>query len=202
MVDKTKENNDIDVEVTSDDLAVEDIELEEIEEKSGDKMKKLRDKLKTCEADKMQAMEDLQRAKAEFLNAKKRLEDEKMQDRLRSKMQHATDLLPLCDSFAMAMSNKDVWEKADENWRKGIEGIHMQLQKLLASYGVSKIEALGSTFDPHRFEALDTEKVSDKKEVDKVQKVLQEGYEMKTGETTEVIRPARVVTGALATNKD
>lgn len=198
MVNKSDENNDIEVEVTKEDQAVEDIELEELEEKSGDKMKQLREKLKQAEADKMQALEDLQRAKAEFLNVRKRLEEEKLQDRLRAKMQHAEELLPLCDSFGMAMSNKEVWEKADESWRKGIEGIHMQLQRLLQSYGVSKIEALGEPFDPHRFEALDTETVDNDKEVDTVRKVLQEGYEIKVGDKTEVIRPARVVTGVLA----
>ena len=195
MVKKPKESNDIDVEITDEQSEIEDLELEEVEEKSGVKMKKLRDKLKTCEADKMQALEDLQRAKAEFLNARKRLEEERVTDRLRTKMGHAEDLLPLCDSFQMAMQDKETWEKADEAWRKGVEGIHMQLQKLLQSYDVTKISALGEHFDPHRFEAIDTVVVKDKAQVDVVQTVVQEGYEMKAGDKTEIIRPARVITG-------
>ena len=202
MVNKSNENDEVDIEITNEDKEIEDIELEEIEEKGADKLKKLRDKLKQCEADKMQVMEDLQRAKAEFLNAKKRIEEEKVRDRLRARIQHAEELLPLCDSFQMAMSNKEVWEKADENWRKGIEGIHTQLQKLLQSYGVSKIEAVGEPFDPHRFEAIDTVPVKDDKQVDIVQSVVQDGYEIKVGDTTEIIRPARVITGTLDIKKD
>ena len=197
MVNEPENNGEMDVEITNEESEIEDLELEEIEEKSGDKQKKLRERLKHCEADKMQAMEDLQRAKAEFLNAKKRLEEEKTQDRMRAKMAHIEELLPLCDSFQMAMSNKEVWEKADKAWRTGIEGIHMQLTKLLQSYNASKIEALGEEFDPHRFEAIDTEEVEDEKQVDVVLKVVQEGYEMKLNDKTEIIRPARVVTGVL-----
>jgi len=198
MVNMNNDNDEeIKLEITNEENEIDDVELEEIEEKGVDKMKKLRDKLKATEADKMQAMEELQRAKAEFLNARKRLEDERVQDRVRSKMQHAEELLPLADSFQMAMGNTEIWEKADESWRKGVEGIHKQLMKLLQSYNVEKIDALGEAFDPNRFEALDTEIVTDKKEVDTVKKVLQEGYEMKNGDITEVIRPARVVTGAL-----
>lgn len=203
MVNKKENNDEVDIEITNENKDdIEDIELEDLETKSGDKMKKLREKLKKCEADKMDVMEELQRAKAEFLNAKRRIEEEKIQDRLRAKIQHAEELLPLCDSFQMAMSQKEVWEKADKAWRTGIEGIHSQLMKLLQTYNVSKIEALGQDFDPHRFEAIDTELVTDEQEVDVVQKIVQDGYEMKNGEQSVVIRPARVVTGALENNKD
>jgi molecular chaperone GrpE len=197
MVNKNNENDDIELEITNNNDDTDDVDLEEIEEAGADKIKKIRTKLQACEADKMQAMEDLQRARAEFLNAKRRLEEERVQDKIKITKQHAEDLLPLCDSFQMAMDNKEVWEKADENWRKGVEGIHRQLLKLLSNYQVSKISALGQDFDPYRFEALDTVQVNEESEVDKVQQVLQEGYEMKVGETIEVIRPARVVTGIL-----
>jgi molecular chaperone GrpE len=201
MVNDNENMTDDEVEITNEDSDIEDIELEDVEGKSSAKLKQLREKLKQCEAGRMEVMEDLQRTKAEFLNARKRLEDEKIQDRVRTKLQHAEELLPLCDSFDMAMSNKEVWEKADESWRKGVEGIQKQLLKLLTNYHVTKIEALGQAFDPHRFEALDTQEVTDNKEVDVVQKVLQDGYEMQVGDKTKVVRPARVVTGILKEKK-
>jgi molecular chaperone GrpE len=197
MVNKNEKSDDIEIEITKENNEIEDIELEEVEEKGADKFKKLRDKLHACESEKMKVLEDLQRAKAEFLNAKRRLEEEKLRDRERAMLRHAEDLLPLCDSFAMAMNDKDTWEKADKAWRTGIEGIHMQLIKLLQSYGVSKIDAVGEVFDPHRFEAIDTEVVTNEEQVDVVQKVVQEGYEMKIGDRTEIVRPARVITGVL-----
>lgn len=195
MVNNDKENNEVDIDITNEDTVIDDVELEEVEEKEADKTKKLRTKLKECEEQKKAIMDDLQRAKAEFLNAKKRLEDEKIQDRLRTKLRHVEELLPLCDSFQMAMSDKDAWEKADKAWRTGVEGIHMQLQQILSSYNVSVIKVDGETFDPHRHEAVGTEKVDSAEKQDIVLSVVQQGYEMKNEDTTEIIRPARVTTG-------
>ncbi len=195
MVNKQDKNDEVDIELTNEDSGFEDVELEDVEEKGSDKLKQLREKLKAAEADKMKAMEDLQRAKAEFLNAKRRLEEEKVHDRLRTKMSCAADLLPLCDSFQMAMSDTEVWEKADKAWRSGMEGINMQLMQLLQSYGVQEIKAEGETFDPMRHEAVGTETVDEKKKQDIVLTVVQNGYEIKSGDKTEIIRPARVTTG-------
>jgi molecular chaperone GrpE len=197
MVNESEHNDEVDIEVTNEAADSQDIELEEIEHQAGKQLKQLRLKLKRAEEEKMQALEDLQRAKAEFLNARKRLEDEKVKDRTRATLKHAEQLLPLCDSFEMAMSNQATWEKADAAWRKGVEAIHQQLQKLLHSYGVTRIDALGKTFDPHTMEALDTTTVDDKKDVDVVMGVLQTGYQITLHDTTEIIRPARVVTGTL-----
>lgn len=130
-----------------------------------------------------------------FLNARKRLEEQQITDRLRAKMQHVEELLPLCDSFQMAMNDKAAWEKADGAWRKGIEGIHGQLMRLLDSYGVTAIDPQGEAFDPYRDEAVGTEIVEDEKLVDTVVSVVQRGYEIQVGEKTEVIRHARVTTG-------
>jgi molecular chaperone GrpE len=202
MVKNNEDSNEKDVEITNDEPSAEDIEIEDIEAISSDKLKQVKEKLKRCDEEKRQALEDLQRAKAEFLNVRKRLENDREKDRLRAKLQHAEELLPLCDSFEMAMSDKSAWEKADESWRKGVEGIHQQLQKLLQRYHVSTIEADGKSFDPHTMEALDTKEVEDEKQVDVVQSVLQTGYQMKQADTIEIIRPARVVTGTLGVKKD
>ncbi len=195
MVHDNNENNEENIENTDIELEENDIELEEVELKEADKLKLLRKKLEQCEEDKKTHLDELQRAKAEFLNARKRLEEEKITDRMRAKISHVEQLLPLCDSFQMAMSNKEVWEKADEFWRKGIEGIYSQLSKIIESYGVNIINPIGEAFDPHRHEAIGTEPVDTEDKQDIVQSVVQSGYEMKVGERTELIRPARVTTG-------
>lgn len=97
----------------------------------------------------------------------------------------------------MAMSNKEAWEKTDEIWRKGIEGINNQLMRLLESYDVKVIDPKGTSFDPYRDEAVGTEVVEDEKLVDTIVTVLQRGYELQVDDTTEVIRHARVTTGVL-----
>lgn len=198
MVNMNNDENDVEVEITNDEQPeIEEPELVDLEERSSDKLKKMRDKLTRCEEEKKQILDDSQRAKADFLNARKRLDEERIRDRVRYRKQHIEELLPLCDSFQMAMNDKEAWEKADEAWRKGVEGIQTQLMRLLESYNVSVIDPQGERFDPYRDEAIGTEEVDDEKLVDTVISVIQRGYEMKDGENTEIIRHARVTTGIM-----
>jgi molecular chaperone GrpE len=97
----------------------------------------------------------------------------------------------------MAMKDKEVWERADDSWRKGIEGIYSQLERLLANYQVKVIDPIGEAFDPHRDEAVGTEQVEDEKMIDRVISVVQRGYEMKIGDSADIIRHARVTTGIM-----
>ncbi len=172
-----------------------DIELTDEEATEANKLKQLRQKIAKLDEEKRQILEDSAREKADFLNARRRLEVERSQDKVRQTMKHIEKLLPLCDSFDMARSNKEAWEKADEQWRKGIEGIHTQLQQILTSYGITEIAADKMAFDPYKHEAIGTVPVDDKSLDGTVIATLQKGYEMNTGETVEVIRPARVTTG-------
>ncbi len=190
------DSTDVDFDVEDDGHhEVEDLELSDEEATGALKMKQLRQKLAKCDEEKRQILEDAAREKADFLNARRRLEGERAQDKIRFTKKHVEALLPLSDSFEMARSDKGAWESASENWRKGIEGIHTQLQQLLTSYGVSGIDADGANFDPYKHEAISTTPVTDKKLDHKVIHVLQNGYEIKVDDTMEVIRPARVTTG-------
>ena len=191
-----QDNTEVDFDLDEDSHHdIEDLELSDEEATGAQKMKLLRQKLAKSDEEKRQILEDAAREKADFLNARRRLENERAQDKIRFTKKHVEALLPLSDSFEMARSNKDAWEKADEQWRKGIEGIHTQLQQLVASYGVSEIAADGADFDPHKHEAIGTTPVTDKKLDHKVIHVLQKGYEINVDGTMEVIRPARVTTG-------
>lgn len=190
------DNTDVDFDVETEDMSEhDDLELEDEEATGAQKMKQLRQKLLRIDEEKRQILEDAAREKADFMNARKRLETERAQDKVRYTKRHIEALLPLADSFEMARANKEAWEKADETWRKGIEGIHTQLQKLLESYGVSVIDPAGETFDPHKHEAIGMTPVDNESLHEKVAVVLQKGYEIKVDDTMEVIRPARVTTG-------
>ena len=174
---------------------IDDLELEDEEATGAQKMKQLRQKLAHADEEKRQIMEESAREKADFLNARKRLEGERAHDKIRYTKKHIEALLPLADSFEMARANKEAWEKADETWRKGIEGIHTQLQKLIESYGVTVIDPLGEHFDPYKHEAIGITEVDSKDLHDTITTVLQKGYEIDAAGTMEVIRPARVTTG-------
>jgi molecular chaperone GrpE len=195
MVNMNDEKNDDFKEITDDNNEALEPELEEVEELSNKKLKDLKEKIARLDTEKKEILEESQRARAEFLNARKRLEEERVQERKRAQRQHVEELLPLCDSFQMAMSNAEVWEKADKSWRTGVEGIHMQLMNILNAYGVKQLDPSGETFDPQKHEAVGTEEVADKKREDAVVSVVQRGYEMTQDGNTYMVRPARVTIG-------
>ncbi len=195
-MDKKEQEAELEVELetTGEDNGAEP-ELEDIESTSSNKLKDLRDKLKTCESEKRDHLEQLQRAKADFLNARKRLDEERVRDRERIIEGHVIELLPLYDSFSMAMSNQAAWEAVDKNWRVGVEGIFAQLQSLLQSYQVTTINPLGAHFDPIEHEAVGSEPVTDAAQHDTVVKVIQPGFKRTKDGTSAIIRPARVIVG-------
>lgn len=181
-----------DVEITNDNPDMAEPELEDIEENTDQKIKSLRTKLTNAEQEARTLREEMQRAKADFLNAKRRLEEERKLDKERTVVAHIEKLLPLCDSFYLAMLDTEAWEKGDEKWRKGVEGINAQLQNVLTSYNVKPYNPQGEQFDPHRHEALSSVPTDTQAEHNTVKSVIQLGYERTVGDSTDVIRPARV----------
>jgi molecular chaperone GrpE len=198
MTENKEKQEEFDDLVPVDDEAIDEAELEDIEEHSAQNIKKIKLQLKNCEAEKMEHLENLARAKAEFLNAKRRLEDERKSDKERAIVNQIEKLLPLCDSFHMAMSNKEAWEAIDPTWRKGIDSIYSQLQSILSSYGVSEVTPIGEIFNPAIHDAMTNVTVANKEEHHKIISVIQNGYIRNTGEKEELIRPARVTVGEYA----
>lgn len=189
MLKKRKENQNDDMEMTGENN-VDETELETVEEKSAQKIAELKEKLQRSEAERRKLMEDLQRAKADFLNARKRLEEEKQNDKKRSLQNHLAELLPLCDSFEAALSD-DALTGSPENLQKGLRGIHAQLLNLLRTYEVVAFGMPGEAFDPNIHEALSEVKVGDAASDHKVIAVVQKGYKMDDA----LLRPARVTVG-------
>lgn len=188
MVNKHDRNDLDDIELTNEDSNDSESIEPEIEEAEGrleDKLSKLKAALREAQEEKRISLEQLQRERADLLNARKRLEEQTRLDRERAVARHIEELLPLCDSFDMAV-NDPAWQKADPTWRKGVEGIYGQLMGLLGNYGVTVLAPLGEPFNPHEHEAL-----IDNGGDHKVTTVIQKGY--KRGDT--IIRPARVAVG-------
>lgn len=190
------ETNQDEIELTTEDYDTTEPDLADVEATDKDIISTLKKKLKHAEEEKRAAQEDLQRSRADFLNARKRLEDERLRDRQRAVMSHIEELIPLCDSFEMAMSDKAAWEKTDAMWRKGIEGINAQLDRLLTNYKVTRVSPLGEPFNPREHEALSMSPVTEQSAHDTVITVVQSGYRITHPDgTTELIRPARVIIG-------
>ena len=151
-------------------------------------LKKLRHDLKVAQKEKEEYLTGWQKERADFANYKKQEEDRKtnfsevMRERILSRF------LTVMDSFSMAFSNKEAWEKVDASWRKGVEYIHAQLDTIFAEYGVQPIGKVEETFDPNIHHPVDMV-ATDKKELDhKIATVVQLGYKI----ADRIIRPARV----------
>jgi molecular chaperone GrpE len=149
-----------------------------IEEEAKDIIKNLKAKLKKAIEEKQEYLNNWQRDKAEFLNARKR-DQESQKDFARfSNESLISELIPVLDSFNMAMGNKEAWEKADRNWRVGVEYIANQLTKILGEFGLKEIDPIGKTFDPMRDEAIEHEIIEDEKKANTVTTVIQKGYDL------------------------
>lgn len=181
MVKLRNENEDLELELEAED-EIEDESLEIEDETSADKQKRLREKLKLAEKDKMSALEELQRARADFLNARRRLDEEKVSDRARMTAGLVEDILPLADSFDMALSDS-AFATAPDNLKKGLQGIYLQLSSILKSYGAEAFGQTGDAFDPNIHEAL-----ADNGNGSVVKDVILKGYRM----GDRIIRHAKV----------
>lgn len=203
MVDSDKKSNqndsntDIPEEVMSDNHineTMEDMESSEVEVEAVKKIKQLKKELQSVKEERRRADEELQRAKAEFLNTKKRLNDEVAVRVAREREDIISSLLPVCDSFQMAMQNTEQWERVDPTWRRGVEAIYAQLRSLLEQNNVMQIKPTKEQFDPNLHEAVEEESTDDTSLHNTISRVVQPGYQVRrTDATTVLLRPARVV---------
>jgi molecular chaperone GrpE len=172
------------VEEETDDVVFDD----EAELSTAEVIKKLRSKLKTAVEEKQAYLNNWQKDKAEFINARKR-DDESKQEFLKfSKMAVIEDILPVLDSFDMAMANTASWEQVSKEWRNGVEGIFGQLQGILAKHDVKPFGAKGEAFDPNLHHSIGMIKAENGEADHTIAEVLQKGYMM----SGKVIRPALV----------
>jgi len=185
-MDTQKESLDTEENATySEDLR---FESEEESESPALAMKKLREKLKTCEKEKKEYLDGWQRMRADFANIKKD-EDTRRGEMIKFAAEGLVDdLIPVLDSFAMAFGNKEAWEKVDENWRKGVEYIYAQMYSVLESRGLTEIGKVGEKVDPRTHVAIEEVPPTSEKEADTVSEVVQKGYRLHS----KVIRPAKV----------
>jgi molecular chaperone GrpE len=165
-----------------------------IEDDQGeDSIKKLRDKLKVAIEEKQKYLDSWQRAQAEFLNIRKRDEESKKEFLKYAKEEVLLDMIPVLDSFEMAMGNKDAWEKADKNWRMGVEFIYSQLKASLEKNGLKEENPLGQKYNPMIHEAIENVPVEDKSQEGIVISVISKGYSLNGKE----LRPAKVKVGEI-----
>jgi len=128
----------------------------------------------------------LRRTKAEFVNYKRRIEQERADESKYAITQIILKLLPIMDDLRRAQESMPE-QIARTDWAGGMKLIEKKLAMMLEDEGVSKIEAEGQDFDPQQHEALSYEE-SEEYEDGKVKAVFDNGYRL----NGRVIRPAKV----------
>jgi molecular chaperone GrpE len=184
---KAPENDDISIDLETG----EEIEMEEDEvsnQSLKQKLKQLRDELKAVQKERDEHLAGWQRSKADLVNFRKTVEEDRIRDSLRAKSTIITSILPVLDTFEAAMQDKS-WEVVDKSWREGIERIANQFLKVLENEGVKKFACKGDVFDPNIHECISVVKTEEKKEDNTIAQVLQQGYRLHT----ELVRPAKVI---------
>ena len=128
-----------------------------------------------------------QRAQADFINLKRRNEQEREEVIKFANATLISNLLPVIDDLERALDN--VSEKlAGLTWVDGVRLIYRKLQAVLEGHGLTEIKAVGEEFDPRLHEAV----LFGEGEEGKVIEELQKGYKL----YDRVIRPTIVKVGS------
>jgi molecular chaperone GrpE len=138
----------------------------------------------TLRAERDNLFDRLARLQAEFDNYRKRAAKEKDEFRDFAVSDAARTLLPVMDSFNLALKNAVA---KPEDLRKGVELIYKQLQDVLQKLNVERVPAQGEPFDPRMHEAIEMVETNDAPD-HHVLEELQPGYRLKG----RLLRPAMV----------
>lgn len=175
-------------------IAEETTEENMIEEVTTDTGDGERDELSQALAERDDYLEQLQRGRAEFINFRKRSEQERLRLGELFTANTLRQFLPVIDDFDRAMGAVPEKDQGS-GWLAGISMIHQKLQGILERAGVEPIDALHKPFDPSVHEAVASEPGTSG---GTVVEVYQKGY--KLGDT--LLRAAMVKTGDAATDTD
>ena len=134
-------------------------------------------------AEKAELNDRVLRGRAEFDNARRRAERERLDFLQFAAMDLVREMLPVLDDFERALKV----ETADRDYAKGVELIYQRLYETLKKLGLEPIGTEGRQFDPNQHEAVQrvqTEGAEDQAILGE----LQRGYNFKG----KLLRPAWV----------
>ena len=138
------------------------------------------DKLKT---ERDQLVDRLARLQAEFENARKRADRDRISDRDFATASVVEQFLPVVDNFELALKS----EGSAEQLRSGVELIVKKMEDVLRQLHVHAIPAVGVEFDPRVHEALGTVERDDMPD-QHVAEEIRRGYKLRQ----KLLRPALV----------
>jgi molecular chaperone GrpE len=128
-----------------------------------------------------------QRTQADFMNYRRRMEEERATQAQSAGLSVLMRLLPILDDFHRALANASETE-LQSSWGQGVQLVERNLRGLLTAEGVEPIAAEGAEFDPRLHEAVAQLPMGDVPE-GHVAQVVRQGY--RKGD--RVLRPTQVV---------
>jgi molecular chaperone GrpE len=127
-----------------------------------------------------------QRAQADFVNYKRRVEQGQNEATKFANAMLILNFLPVLDDLERALENVST-KLAGLTWVEGIRLIYRKLQAVLQGHGLTEIKALGQPFDPNLHEAVLYGEGEEGMVIDELQK----GYKLQE----RVLRPTMVKVG-------
>ena len=166
----------------------QEIILEEDSDAIDGKIKKLKEKLAHCQKEKQEYLTGWQRAQADFVNYKRRQEEQMGEWSKMFGEGLIKDILPVLD----ALEPRNYAEHdAEQRGREIIDGLKMtreQLRKVLKKYGLEEIKSVGEKFNPDLHEAVETMENENNGESGLITEEAQKGYLL----NGKVLRVAKV----------
>jgi molecular chaperone GrpE len=127
-----------------------------------------------------------QRERADFLNYKKRMERDSIQNQQNALTNVVKKYLVILDDLERALKNRPISGEGVA-WSEGVELIYRKLLNMLENEGVRQMGTDDTVFDPTRHEAITYEE-SPAHQSGQIIEVIQPGYLL----ADRVIRPAQV----------
>ena len=146
----------------------------------------LEEQLESVQAEAVDYKDRWMRGQAEFSNARKRMDKQRIQTYQNATVELAAKILPAIDDFERAMENVPL-EINENDWFEGLQLVQRKFATILEGINVTTIKAVGQQFDPNWHEAV-MQEPSDEVESGMVTKELQKGYKI----DDRVIRPSLV----------
>ena len=162
---------------------------------AGDKTDEITRQLEDAKARVEANLAGWQRAQADFINYKRRCEQEMADTAQFANASLILSLLPVLDDFDRAVTaSQNGKDTVDAAWVEGMQLIERKLKATLEMQGLSTIKAKDEPFDPRMHEAVREGKGKEGIVVQEIQK----GYKLHD----KVLRPAKVMVGTGADLSD
>ena len=131
-------------------------------------------------------LDQLQRTAADFANYRRRVEQERAQQRLAANEQLLREIVPVLDDLQRGLSSLPP-DQQESKLAEGMRWVEQKFLSTLKKHGVTPIESLGQAFDPSVHEAVEADPAGG----DTVVAVYAPGYRLGDG----ILRPAMVKVG-------